>query len=296
MPKIFDKDYISDHIGDTIKYRSRLNDIDEVENYFVKLCKQYNIEQSSDCTADENTYFKTLNGTTYAGLFIVHPLCFSATMFQMFDAKADNMAPGRHLGWIKNNLKTGQGTKYVKPDNAEFNKDFDKSFTDIVVLPGSNKIYQHTSVEKFKHLISSIGSNLVLKPHPLTTDEIMKDLSNIKGEAHLASRSTDLYFLIDKAQTVHTTHISETATTALLLGKKISPIDPFNVRLTGGFSHINHFCFSEPDPIATLGSIMASPKSGIFHPETDTNWKEKLEQYFEYILEKRSIQKGHYFY
>jgi hypothetical protein len=295
MPKIFGNDYLNQHIGSSIKYRQRLHRLEEVEDYFIKLCKKNNIEQSIDCTANENAYYKTLNCTTYAGMFIVHPLCFSSTVFQMYDAKADNMLPGRHLGWIKSNLKKGQGTKYVQENNNEFNEDFDKDFTHVAVLPGSNKIYEHVESKKLQSLINSIGSNLVLKPHPLTTDKIIEDLNNVKGKAHLASRKTDLYYLINKAHIVYTTHISETALTGLLLGKQIEPLDPFDNRLTGAFAHINLFCFSEPDPIKTLGSIMSSPKSGIVHPDIDVNWKQKLQDYFKYTLEKREIQKGHYY-
>lgn len=295
MYKIFGSDYVNQHIGDTIKYRERLHKLEKVEDYFIQLCKNHNIDHSVDCTANERSYYNTLNCTTYAGMFIVHPLCFSSTVFQMYDAKADNMTPQRHLGWIKSNLKKDQGTKYVQGNGQAFNKNFDKDFTHIAVLPGSNKIYEHVESKRFQSLINNLKSNLVLKPHPLTTDNIIEDLNNVKGKAHLASRKTDLYYLINKAHTVYTTHISETALTSLLLGKKVEPLDPFDTRLTGAFAHINHFCFSEADPIMTIGSIMASPKSGVFHPDVDINWKQKLHDYFKYTLEKRQLQKGHYY-
>lgn len=294
MPKLFGGAYINQHIGSTIKYRNRLHKLEEVEEYFVTLCKKNNIQDSIDCTANESTYYKTLNCTTYAGMFIVHPLCFAATMFQMYDAKADNLTPQRHLGWIRNNLKIGEATKYTQKDGSNFNKDFNKKFTHLIVLPGTNKIYEHVESKKLKYLVNTHGENLVLKPHPLTTDKVIKDLTNIKGRAHLASRKTDLYYLINKSNTVYTTHISETALTSLLLGKTIEPLDPFNNRLTGAFAHINHFCFSEPDPIYTVGSIFASPKSGVFHPDIDIDWKEKMKKYFEYTLERRNIQKNYY--
>jgi len=156
MPRIFGDDYLEQHIGSSIKYRQRLHKLEEVEDYFIELCKRNNIEQSIDCTANESTYYKTLNCTTYAGMFIVHPLCFSSTVFQMYDAKADNMVPGRHLGWIKSNLKKGQGTKYVQGNNNEFNEDFDKDFTHVAVLPGSNKIYEHVESKKLQSLINSL--------------------------------------------------------------------------------------------------------------------------------------------
>lgn len=294
MPSIFGEEYITQHIGSTVKYRDRLKKLKDVESYFVELCKKNGVEHSIDCTANERTYYKTLNCTTYAGMFIVHPLCFSATVFQMYDAKADGMPLGNHLDWVKNNLDSGEGSKYVTEEDKDCEDTPAKEFEYIAVLPGSNKLYEHVESRRLKSLIASHGDRLALKPHPLTTDEIIKDLNNVKGSAHLASRSSDLYRLIKKAKTVYTTHISETALTGLLLGKKIQPLDPFDIRLTGAFAHINHFCFSEPDPISTLGSIMASPKSGVFHPEIDTNWKQKLRDYFEYTTAMREIQEGFY--
>ena len=295
MPSIFDKEYLRNHIGYSIKYRDRLHKLEEVESYFIGLCKVNGIEQSVDCTANERSYYKTLNCTTYAGMFIVHPLCFSASVFQMYDAKADNMPAGKHLAWVKRNLESNKGTKYIQGNGKDFSKDFSKGFTHVAVLPGSNKIYEHVEPKRLQHLINVLGENLVLKPHPLTTDEIIADLNNVKGKAHLASRKIDLYDVICQTNTVYTTHISETALTGLLLEKRVEPLDPFDKRLTGAFAHINHFCFSEPDPIKTLGSIMASPKSGVFHPDVDKDWKQKMENYFEYTLDRRERQKGHYY-
>jgi len=294
MSNLFGQDYISQHLGSDVKYRDRLYGLQEVEAYFQSLCEKNGIEHSIDCTANETSYYKTLNCTTYAGLFIAHPLCFSETMFQMFDAKADNMAPQRHLGYIKSNLAKGEGSKYLNKDGEEFAKDGTRDFKGIVGLPGSNKVYEHVESKRFKSLIEGLGSDLVIKPHPLTTDEIIADINNIKGDAHLASRQCDLYDLIERAEVVYTTHISETALTGLLMGKKVEPLDPFDTRLTGAFAHINYFCFAEADPVSVLGSIMASPKSGVIHPDVDANWKPKLDLYFEYTLSKRERQRNHY--
>lgn len=294
MSSIFGEDYLGEHIGGTVKYRDRLHKLEEVESYFVELCKKNGIGHSIDCTANERTYYRTINCTTYAGMFIAHPLCFSATLFQMFDAKVDRMAPGRHLEWVKSNIDSGEGSKYIAGRQSDSQDCFDEKFDCIAVLPGTNKIYQHVESKRLQSLIVSLGDKLILKPHPLTTNKVIKDLNNVKGKSHLASRTSDLYRLMKKAKTVYTTHISETALTGLLLGKRVEPLDPFDNRLTGAFAHINHFCFSEPDPIKAVGSIMASPKSGVIHPDIDSDWRQKLRDYFEYTLSRREIQKGFY--
>lgn len=295
MSKMFDRNSIKQHIGDEIKFRNRLNCLKEVEDYFISKCKQANINYSYDCTADENTYFKTLNYTTYAGLFIIHPLSFGQQMFQMYDAKADCLESAGHIEWLKNQIDSKQISKYVKQDGSELEHNGLQNIEAVAVLAGSNKFFEHTSKVKYDRIIKKHGDKLVLKPHPITDNNVLGEIFNTKGMAYMAKRTDDLYALIDKAKIVYTTHISETALTALLMGKTISPLEPFNARFTGSFSHINHFCFSEENPVDTLKSIFASPKSGVIHPEIDKDWKEKIDKYFDYILTKRALQKGHYY-
>lgn len=295
MSKMFDKKEIKKHIGEEVKFRDRLNALKPVEDYFLDKCKKVGIESSYDCTADENTYFKTINYTSYAGLFIMHPLSFGQQLFQMYDAKADHLESAGHVEWLEDNIKRNELSKYVKSDGSELSKISDRDVEAVAVLAGSNKFFEHTSKVKFERIIKRHGNKLVLKPHPITNTDVLGQIFNMKGEAYMASRTDDLYSIMQKASTVYTTHISETALTALLLGKKISPLEPFNRRLTGSFFHINHFCFSEPEPVDTIKSIFASPKSGVVHPEVDGDWKAKVDEYFDYVMAKRRLQKGHYY-
>lgn len=295
MSKMFDKHAIKQHIGNEVKFRGRLESLKPVEEYFIAKCKKVGIDYSYDCTADENTYFKTLNYTTYAGLFIMHPLSFSQQMFQMYDAKVDCLPSVGHIEWIENNIQANQVSKYVQQNGSELNKQVYENVEAVAVLAGSNKFFEHTSKVKYDKIIKKHGNKLVLKPHPITNTDVLGEIFNSKGNAYMANRTDDLYSIMQKAKIVYTTHISETALTALLMGKKISPLEPFNKRLTGSFFHINHFCFSEERPIETLKSIFASPKSGIVHPEIDVDWKNKIDQYFDYVLTKRGLQKGHYY-
>lgn len=294
-PKMFDPKGVAKHIGDEVKFRDRLKDLQEVEEYFRSKCKKAGVDYSYDCTADENTYFNTLNYTTYAGMFIMHPLSFGQQVFQMYDAKADNLPSAGHVEWVEKNLQAKKGGKYTKGNGQELDKATVKDFKAVAVLAGSNKFYQHVSKAKFERIVKKHGSELVLKPHPITNNDILGEIFNFKGSAQMAGRTDDLYDLIEKAERVYTTHISETALTSLILGKKISPLEPFGSRLVGSFSHINHFCFSEPDPLPVLKSIFASPKSGVVHPAIDEDWKGKVDAYFDYILGMRNVQQGYYF-
>lgn len=293
--QMFDKKNIEKHIGTEVKFRKRLHDIKPLAEYFAKKCKQYKIEMSHDCTANENTYFKTLNYTTFAGMFMMHPLAFSPTMFQMYDAKADNLESVGHIDWVAENIKRKQAGKYTLGDGSEMNKTDFGDIKAVAVLAGSNKFYEHISKKKFQIICKRFGNKLVLKPHPITEKKIIGEIFENKGSAQMAGRHDDLYEIMEKVERVYTTHISETALTGLIMGKKVSPLDPFMNRLTGSFSHVNHFCFSESEPLKVLGSIFASPKSGIVHPDIDKDWKGKIDEYFEYIMAQREIQKSHYF-
>lgn len=293
--RMLDHNDLKKHIGNKIRLTDRLNNLKKVEQYFVQKCNEERIEYSYDCTANEQTFYNTLNYTSFAGLFIMHPLCYSAQMFQMYDARCDKLPSAGHVEWIESNLLNNDISKYVKPDGSMMDSQQIEDFKAIVVLPGSNKIYEHTSDVKLKNIIARHGKDLVIKPHPITKQAVLDDLENIKGESILADKHSNLYQLIRQANIVYTSHISETALTSLLLGKKISPMEKFVNRLTGSFSHINHFCFTEPDPVPTIKSIFASPKSGIVHPDIDKDWKGKIDKYFEYTLSMRKLQIGHYY-
>jgi hypothetical protein len=174
-------------------------------------------------------------------------------------------------------------------------KKSEKTFTDVLVPAGSNKFKQHVSGEKFKRLIKAKGENLVIKPHPLTNLELLGRMFKDKGDAYLAHPSDDIYSYIENAETVHTTHISETALISLLMGKRITPIDPFRNRMNGGFSIFNNICFNYEKPIETLDSAFASYKSGIVHPDIDKDWKGKIDKYVDYIMAKRKQCRGYYY-
>jgi hypothetical protein len=290
---MFAEENINTHIGKEIKYRDELYDLQELEDYFIAKCVESGVDHSHDCTAHENTYFSTLNYTTYAGMFIMHPLQFDLQLFQMYDAKADRIESDAHIRFVASNISEGKTGKYTLGSGEEMNKP-QKSGRAVMVLPGSNKFYDTIHQPRFEMICKKWGRDLVIKPHPITQQKIIDEVNKFKNKAVLADRLDDLYALIKNAKKVYTTHISETALTALILGKSIEPLEAGPGRFEGSFSHINHFCFSEIDPLKTLGSIFASPKSGVVHPAVDADWKQKIDDYFSYILGQREKQKGYY--
>ena len=78
-----------------------------------------------------------------------------------------------------------------------------------------------------------------------------------------------------------------------MLGKQVEPIDVWNNIHHGSFYSVNSNLFDNKDNAAEwVNRTFSSPKSGIINPEIDEDWKAKVDQYMEYIYEKREYYKG----
>lgn len=285
-----------EHIPDWMKYRNRIkSDLGVVEEYLVSTCKELDIRIEYDLVAKEPLNWIGLSYTTYNGMLYIHPMSQNASLFQMFDALRDNLNSIGHIEFIRNNLNNKCHGKYVFGDKSEFTLPKLEPYTHVCILPGHNKFY-HVHKERVGRLVDEHGKNLVFKPHPITDLNELKENGFLKyiDKCQIASEYDDMYTVIENAQVVYSTHVSETALSAQVLGKKVEPIDPFEVRMEGGFGPISHFCYTEKQPLETIDKIFASPKSGIIHPSVDKDWKNKIDLYIKYIMEKRDLQKGYY--
>lgn len=283
-PRLFDDKNKKEHIGSDLDYSDHLNLLKDVELYFIKQCNAANIEVSFDCTAAENPHFKTLNYTTFAGMFMCHPLQFELSFFQMYDAIADNLPDVGHLDYIASNHSQGKYKGLV------FNFDPPEQYN-LAVVTGGNK-FDTLNWDKLVEL-SQGDVPLVIKPHPVSNHDALDILQKEVPKAIFTPRLSDLYSLIKSVDTVYTTHSSETALTSLLMGKNISCIDKYPLCWTNSFSHIVHHCFTNQDALPVLGSAFASCKSGIVHPLIDANWQSKIDGYIDYIMKKRKFYKCH---
>ena len=290
---IFDKEERDKHIVPEIEIKDNIEYLEEVE-HFVRASVELNglFKISYDCTANENTYFNTLNYALYAGMMILHPLCFSTQVFQMYDALADDVEVKDYVGW----LLSQERNKYLKQNGEELQKRKIEGARAVVVLPGANKFFEFVDPGKLMRLASVFGKGLVLKPHPNDSVEVINWLKQqgLHKKVTVAGPLDDVYYLIDQVDTVFTTHISETCLIAMAKGKTVEPIDPFNNRLCGSFSHINNILWTSEDPINTINKVFSSPKSGVINPCVDDDWKDKVNKYMNYIAANRDRQFGFY--
>ena len=286
---MFTAAYIDKHLGNKLDFTADLYRYKKCEKKFKELCEIHNIESAHDCTAFENIYFKTLNYTTYANMFMMCPLNFTASFDQIMDARADDVVVHDYMTAIKT-AQEKRGGKY----RSAFLK-VKRHMDSVAVLPGSNKFDEHLCTKKLKQLVNE-NPLLVVKPHPLSDNQLMSKIRELVPDRQLALPMEDLYSLIEKSEVVYSTHISETALTALALGKEIEPLDTFQMRMFGSFSHVNYVIYTALDPIKEMNKIFSSPKSGIINLDIDTDWEYKMEQYFKHIMAKRAKEKGRYLY
>ena len=287
--EMFNENVAKQRIG-PLKKSKALDPLRDVERYFLRQVKKYNIETSYDVLAQEIPYFRTFAYTEYATCFMVHPLNLDLRLNQIVDAYNDDTSEVLDFAlYFESNIKNNLSNKY-----QDRKTDFDryKEVDNLVVLPGSNKLKSNTCLNKLLHIKRTHGDNVYFKPHPITTHTFIGEIKDQFGEDLILPRDIDMYHFMQKADKVYTTHISESAMYAACLGKEIEPIDVYNNVERGSFYHVNKFLFEHrEDPKPWINKTLSSYKSGIFCPQIEDNWKEKMDKYLEYMTAKRETYK-----
>jgi len=287
--EMFNKTELDKRIGPLQKSKS-LYDLEAVEGYVVRKCGEYGLEHSYDVMAEEMPYFKTMAYTEYAGCFYLQPLNYKIRNEQMIDAYYDNAEIVDYSSWLINRIVDKKANKYE--DRTEmYDKYPPKDY--LVVLPGSNKVRENVCLNRLKHIKRLHGDNVYFKPHPITTHQIIGELKDFFGEENILPRNMDMYHYLQKAKGVYTTHISESCIYGIVTGKKTEPIDVWNNIQRGSFYCINnHLLTHQKDAKEYINKTFSSYKSGIINPEVDKNWKEKVDKYMDYIVNKRETYKN----
>tara|TARA_R100000406_G_scaffold93489_1_gene83773 strand:+ start:15 stop:923 length:909 start_codon:yes stop_codon:yes gene_type:complete len=291
--EMFNKKELDSRIG-PLKKASSLYDLEQVEGYFRRRCAEIGIDASYDVMAEEMPYFKTLAYTEYAGCFYIQPLNYKLRNEQMIDSWYDKEEVGYpildHASFFVDKVVKNDSNKYQERD------DVTKKYAakdNLVVLPGSNKVRENVCLNKLKWIKKQHGDNVYFKPHPITTHQIIGELKDFFGEDCILPRNADMYYYLQKANTVYTTHISESCLYAAVLGKYTSPIDVWNNIQRGSFYCINNHIFKEQaDAKRFINYCFSSYKSGIINPAVDKNWKKKIDDYLQYIMLKRETYKN----
>lgn len=289
--EMFNKKELDNRIG-PLKKEKRLYELENIEGYVIRKCSEYGIESSYDVLAEEMPYFKTIGYTEFAGNFYLQPLNFKLRNEQLADAWNKNCSKcpkHDYAGFLIDNIQNNVANKYTER-SQDFEKYPPKDY--LVVLPGSNKIKTNVCLNRLRHIKKQHGNNIYFKPHPITTHQIIGELKDFFGEDCILPRNIDMYYYMQKAKTVYTTHISESAAYAAVLGKKIEAIDIWNNIQQGSFYTINNYLFTHQDNIKEfINNSFSNFESGIINPWLDKNWREKVDKYFEYISKKRDTYK-----
>jgi|TARA_R100000231_G_scaffold131488_1_gene103564 hypothetical protein len=288
--EMFNKKELQGRIGPLKKSKS-LYDLEQVEGYVIRRASELGLETSYDVMAEEMPYFKTLAYTEYAGCFYLQPLNFKLRNEQMQEAwhDSDSEIVDYH-SWFVDKVVNNNNNKYTDREDVS-NKYPAKNA--IVVLPGSNKVRENVCLNKLKWIKQKYGDNVYFKPHPITTHQIIGELKDFFGEDCILPRDADMYYFLQKANEVYTTHISESCLYAVALGKPTQPIDVWNNIQRGSFYCINNYLmYHQVSGKDYINKTFSSYKSGIINPAVDKDWRKKVDAYLDWIYLRRECYKN----
>ena len=292
--KMFNKYALEKQIGDMPKSKT-LEHLKPVERYFLKEIKKLPLEQDYDVVANEVPWFRTISYTEFAHSFIMYPLAPIVRLRQIREAYDDaaNISLD-YISYFKDRITNNLANKYSHIKDSKITP------RDHLIVPvGSNKIKETVCMNKLRYIINTHGEDEVyLKPHPLTTHQLVGELRDMLGESVVLNRDDNLYQLLADAEVVYTTHRSESIVYAVALGKEVDCIDVYQKSHEGAFYHIVDGIFNHgpkvEDQQRFIQRAFNSYKSGIVNPELDENWKDRIDQYLEYLMGIREQYKNKY--
>lgn len=282
---MFDEEEHKLRLGDSTFFTHRLEKLKPVEQFFLEELKKYPSVASYDCSAQQPFQFWTVNYTSYAGFFMMHPLQDEIKHIQMRDALSHEANDGiDYVKHFSDRVLNNVANKYTHIGSDVGCRDYTK----LAVLPGSNLFKAHVSVPKLRWVVEEHGKLAAIKPHPLTQPLNLEELKDmLLPSASILAPTEDMYSIMPYVDTVYASHNSESVLHAVCLDKKIEPLSNYNNRLTCGFSHINEILFSSMEPTSDVFKIFSSYKSGLVNPELQSDWKERIVAYLEYIHKLR---------
>ena len=280
---MFNKKETKKRIGDISKSKT-LDHLKDVEKYYYNKVKSLGIDCSYDVVAMELPYFKTLQYTEWAHSFSMNPLSQELRYQQLYDAWLDDKDISCDwMGYWKDRIESGQSNKYQDIKNTVL-----PPRDHVVVLVGSNKLKETICLNKLLYIRKKFGeANVYYKPHPLTTHQLIGELRDELGEDLVVNRDVDMYNMMLGCKVVHTSHMSESAIYAVALGKEVDPIDVYNKIYGASYYHINRWIFEAGDPHTWMQRALQSPKCGIVNPDLQDDWKQRIDEYLDYILSER---------
>jgi len=263
-----------------------VHELQPVESCFLHLAEKHGINTSYDVVADEALHFETLSYTEWGSNFLVSPLQYEVRVDCIKEAQFSPEPTQDWVGYYKQVLKDKNANKYTNREEPRH-----EPRENVVILVGTNKLKSSIDIEKLQWLARQNDGKIWFKPHPLTTWEYIGFLQDKLGWDNVLERDEDMYFYLENAKKVYSTHFSESLLYASVLGKQTEPVDIYKMRMQGGFYHLNNFLFKNQfneDYAEQINRVLSCSRSGVFNPRIDPNWKNKMDMYFEYIMDVRS--------
>lgn len=275
-----------------LKKTKLIGDLREVEEYFLELTKDMDIETSYDVIANESLNFKTIGYTDWGTNFLMYPLQYEIRQDCMTEAFMSPEPVVDYVKYYEDRLMKKEANKYE--GRLEPTKEPREA---LVILVGTNKLKQQVDIDKLIYIYNVHEGNILFKPHPLTTHEFIGFLKDKVGDECVLDRDEDMFHYIKRSEMIYTTHYSESVIYSAILGKKFEPIDRYEQQQRGGFSHVSNFLFKNqfnPEAKEIINRVFSCSRSGIINPRIDKDWKLKMRTYIDYIMHLRELYKPWY--
>lgn len=152
----------------------------------------------------------------------------------------------------------------------------------VAFLPGNNVFHHAVSPEILLRLLHE-DPEVVLKPHPLTNDELKRHLGRgvMGGYSRILKPSLSAAALLPHLKVAYVTTSTEMGLYAVLMNIEIRNLTrlPFEPRGTYTPFYRLLWGLSKPKAKDRLRRLLNSPLSGFFHPD-DPDVRQKMEIYF----------------
>ena len=261
---------------------SRLNNVAELEAYIIQSSP---LPISYDVNRPQHWYFTEYCYTEFMGGIIITPM-------------NDEMACKHILASMKK-VSTLDVEKIFN-DRLKDESTIDKyvlkritapAYDDVVILPGSNILNTHVNKELLMKIMWE-RPGAVMKPHPLTNENDLKQLKKQYGHYRVLMPELSGWDILQTAKRVYATSSTELATYACFFGKQVDTINSILWERTGSYYPVFRMIAGMKNGKArkNLLRILTANSSGVVFPE-DPNYKLKVDSFFEETMKLRKKYK-----
>lgn len=261
----------------------------EIEDYIINKCSQYNLQCKYNVGVQiggippKGDRTPIVNPDTHAIRYhdVLGGILISTRNAEVNCRNVDNIL---HNGEIDETLVSEVIAHLTDKYSLER---VEQVYDNVVFLPGSN-IRHIVDSEKIEEILFD-NIDAVIKPHPIQTEEGLKRLNELYGSRLLGSNTSGVK-LLNSCSLLWVTANSEIGLMAALLKKPFGDItiwkEYYNLLFAPIYRQFRYKRVEENYDV--IAKFLSSKNSGYVAPWMN-NWKNRVDSYFEYILNKRNI-------